>query len=49
MRQFNGKPIANASPLISTDRYISLEMKRYILETETPGKFGYFTADEAGA
>lgn len=48
MRQFNGKPFANASPLISTDLYISLEMRRYILESETPGRFGYFGANEAG-
>lgn len=34
----------NTSPLISTDLYISLEMRRWILENETPGRFGYFKA-----
>jgi hypothetical protein len=47
MRQNNRKPIYNASELISTDLYIILEMKRWILHNETPGAFGYF--DEAGA
>jgi hypothetical protein len=47
MRQINRKPFANASQLISTDRYISLEMERWILHNETPGAFGYF--DKAGA
>jgi len=33
---------ANAQPFISTSRYISLEMKRHIEATETPGLHGYF-------
>jgi hypothetical protein len=49
MRQINRKPFVNVSPLISTDLYISLEIKRWILHNETPGKFGYFTADKAGS
>lgn len=36
-------------PIISTDLYISLEMKRWILHNETPGKFGTFGTDEVAA
>ena len=36
----------NAAQLISTGDYISLEMKRYIETTQTPGKYGYFTAED---
>lgn len=41
------KPGNYTGPFISTASYISLEMKRYIENTETPGLYGYFTADEA--
>lgn len=41
------KPGNYTGPFISTDLYISLEMKRWILHNETPGLYGYFTADEA--
>jgi hypothetical protein len=41
------KPGNYTGPLISPQLYISLEMKRYIESTETPGLYGYFTADEA--
>lgn len=30
------------APFISTDQWISLEMKRYIETTEAPGKYGRF-------
>jgi hypothetical protein len=46
MRQINRKPFAYASQLISTDLYISLEMKRWILHNETPGLYGFFEAGE---
>lgn len=36
-------------PIISTDLYISLEMRRWILHNETPGKFGIFGTGEVGA
>lgn len=29
-------------PFITTDQWISLEMKRYIEATEAPGKYGWF-------
>jgi len=29
-------------PLLTTDQWNSLEMRRWILEHETPGKFGTF-------
>lgn len=35
--------------IISTELYISLEMKRWILHNETPGKFGIFGTDEVAA
>jgi hypothetical protein len=40
-------PRANASPLITIAQYQSLEIKRYIENTETPGKFGTYGAEVA--
>jgi hypothetical protein len=34
---------------ITTGQYISLEMKRHIENTETPGKYGYFGATDNAA
>lgn len=39
MRRRDEKPIA---PWITTGQWISLEIQRHILETETPGKFGTY-------
>lgn len=36
------------APWVSTDVWISWEMKRYILETETPGLYGTY-GDKAAA
>lgn len=38
----------NATPLINERQYQSLELKRYV-DNETPGKFGFFTADGEAA
>lgn len=37
---------ANAAPAISVAQYQSLEVRRY-LDSQTPGKFGFFTAEDA--
>jgi hypothetical protein len=37
---------ANAAPLISVDQYRHWEIVRY-LDEETPGRNGYFTAEDA--
>lgn len=29
---------------MSTSEWVHWEIRRYLLETETPGRFGYFTA-----
>lgn len=42
-----GSLLASAAPLITVAEYQSLEIQRWILENETPGKFGYFTAEDA--
>lgn len=42
-------PAHYMGPIVSTDLYISLEVKRWILHNETPGRFGYFSAGKAGA
>ena len=34
---------------ISTAEWQHWEIRRYLLETENPGRFGYFTALEAAA
>lgn len=33
--------------MITTAEWIKWEIARYLLHTETPGKFGYFTAEDA--
>lgn len=35
------------APFITTAAWIRWEIANYLLEHETPGKFGYFTAAEA--
>lgn len=35
------------APWVSTGDWISWEIKRYILETETPGKFGTYGDKDA--
>lgn len=44
------KPQAHyMGPIISTDLYISLEIQRWILHNETPGRFGVFGTNEVAA
>lgn len=38
----------SATPFINERQYQSLELKRYV-DNETPGKFGFFTADGEAA
>ncbi len=33
--------------MISVTQWIHWEIQRYLLATETPGKFGYFTSGKA--
>lgn len=37
----------STAQFISTGQYISLEMKRYIENMETPGKYGWYAATDA--
>lgn len=44
----NARNRHHAIPILTTANWQTWEMRRYILEHETPGRFGYFTAaDEA--
>jgi len=46
MKRREDKPV---TPWISTAEWISLEMKRFIETTETPGKYGFFDGNSEAA
>lgn len=41
------KDVRYGAAFITTATWIHWEIRRYLLETEAPGRFGYFTAEDA--